>query len=602
MAQAGPWWTPVPHVGGPLQVGERPTPDRYRWLVESVQEVIFEADPEGRWTYLNPAWTRLLGYPTEECLGQPFLSYVHEGDRQGNLDIFIETLTTGKEKCRFEARYVAADGGVRWMEIHAWIFRDGDGQSLGSTGTLTDVTARRLAELELEHRATHDSLTGLPNRARLDEELSAAIHRCATGTSSLALIFLDLDRFKLVNDSLGHEAGDQVLRVVGERLEAVARPGEVVGRFGGDEFVLISETSNTADLRPFTRRLHASVGGPMTVAGKEIGLSASVGASVLTAAAAARAVEAGSVVEAAKTLLRDADSAMYRAKETGRDRTEVFSAATRARIVNKFDTETELRQAISRGELTLLYQPQIDLGSGGIVGYEALVRWNHPQRGLLTPADFMEVAEDSGLVVPLGQWVLTEACRTLAAAEKSASPLPRLAVNVSAHEVSAGLVDKVADVLAKSSAPAHRLCLELTESALLSDAEAAASTMVELAALGVSLSLDDFGTGFSSLAYLQRLPLRELKIDRAFVSRIHDSGGRALVTAVIGLADALGLDIVAEGVERLDQARALTDLGCATGQGFLFGRPGALGDSPAAAQLLPQQRGSVTRIRSAIAR
>ncbi len=600
MAQTPPWWTPVPQVRRPLRVGEKPSPNRYRWLVESVQEVIFEADPEGRWTYLNPAWTRALGFDVDASLGENFLDFVHPDDRQGNLDIFIETITTGKDKCRFEARYLTADGGVRWMEIHAWIFRDANGQSLGSTGTLTDVTERRLAEMELKRRATHDPLTGLPNRALLDHELAAAVERCRDTGQALAVLFLDLDRFKLVNDSLGHDAGDEVLRAVAQRLRECSRPVDLVGRFGGDEFVIVAEAVTTATIRTLTRRLHDCFAAPIVVGGREIVLSVSIGASELCAEAAVAAVAGNAVSETAHNLVRDADSAMYHAKEGGRDRTEVFSAATRQRVVDRFETESELRLAIERGELTLDYQPQVDLMTGRVVGLEALVRWNHPQRGRLAPAAFMAVAEDSGLVVPLGRWVLGEVCRALAAAEKSANPLPRLAVNVSAHEVSAGIVDGLAALLAETGAPPSRLCLELTESALLADADAAQATMTELAGLGVGLSLDDFGTGFSSLAYLQKLPLCELKIDRAFVDRIHEKGGRALVTAVIRLADALGLETVAEGVERLDQARALADLGCATGQGFLFAHPGPLADALTHRPALPRQRGSLRHTQPAL--
>jgi diguanylate cyclase (GGDEF)-like protein/PAS domain S-box-containing protein len=604
VAQGSPWWTPVPHVRRPLQVGERPTAGRSRWLVETVQEVIFEADPEGRWTYLNPAWQRILGHEIADCLGKPFLDYVHPDDRQGNLDIFIETLSTGKEKCRFEARYLTADGGVRWMEIHAWIFRDADGQSLGSTGTITDVTDRRLAELELERRATHDSLTGLPNRALLDQELARAIHRCAAGDGPLALIFLDLDRFKLVNDSLGHDVGDEVLRAVADRLREAARPGEVVGRFGGDEFVLISDGLTAASLQRLTQRLHAAVSRPIVVSGRELGLSASVGASTLPSSAAAAAVRTASIAEAASTLLRDADSAMYQAKETGRDRTEIFSANTRARIVNKFDTETELRQAIYRGELALAYQPQVDLASGRVLGFEALVRWDHPVRGRLLPADFMAVAEDSGLVVPIGRWVLAEACDALVTLAHGGHGGLRMAVNVSAREMlSPGLVDDVARVLRDTGIRPDRLCLELTESAVLPDADAAAGVMADLAALGVRLSLDDFGTGFSSLAYLQRLPLRELKIDRSFVAQIHEAEGQAMVAAVLSIAEAMNLETVAEGVENLDQSRALADLGCSTGQGFLFARPGSLAEVVAHRRLaVPRQRTRSAKIRSVVSR
>jgi EAL domain-containing protein (putative c-di-GMP-specific phosphodiesterase class I) len=348
------------------------------------------------------------------------------------------------------------------------------------------------------------------------------------------------------------------------------------------------------DVRPFTHLIHTAVSAPIIADGRELGLSASVGASILTASAAAGAVRDRSVAEVASALLRDADSAMYHAKEAGRDRTEIFSADTRRRIVNKFDTETELRQAINRDELVLVYQPQIDLLSGGVVGFEALVRWDHPERGRLFPADFMAVAEDSGLVVPMGRWVLAEACRASVVLEQSGNRSARMAVNVSAREMlSAGLVADLADILEATGASPDRLCLELTESALLPDASAATAVMRDLAELGLRLSLDDFGTGFSSLAYLQRLPLGELKIDRSFVEQIDESDGRAMVVAVLSLAAALGLDTVAEGVEHARQARVLAKLGCGTGQGFLFGRPTALAEAAALRPVLPTQRGSL---------
>ncbi|HVV76419.1 MAG TPA: EAL domain-containing protein [Mycobacteriales bacterium] len=592
MQQTPRWWTPVPHVRGPLQIGEQPTADRYQWLVESVQDVIFEANPEGRWTYLNPAWQRVLGHAVEDSLGQPFLDYVHPDDRQGNLDVFVETLTMGKEKCRYEARYLTASGDVRWMEINAWIFRGADGEPLGSTGTLTDVTDRRLAELELERRATHDALTGLPNRALLDRHLADAINRCADDQVPLALLFLDLDRFKLVNDTLGHDVGDEVLRAVSERLNDAVRPADLIGRFGGDEFVVIAENLEGPALRPYTQRLHAALGAQLVVAGRELALSTSIGASLVSVEAVTAAVAGGTVTAVANELLRDADSAMYHAKESGRDRTEIFSSLTRDRIVDRFDTENELRRAISHGELALVYQPQVDLGSGRIVGLEALVRWDHPQRGRLLPAAFMSVAEESGLVVPLGRWVLTEACRAMVTAARFGGKPLRVAVNLSAREVSSGIVADLDGILARTGASPEHLCLELTESTLLADADAARLIMSDLASLGVCLSLDDFGTGYSSLAYLQKLPLGELKIDRSFVSHVQEPDGRALVSAVIRLADSLDLDTVAEGIERPDHVRALADLGCSVGQGFLFGQPVSLEEALSVRPVMPTQRTS----------
>jgi diguanylate cyclase (GGDEF)-like protein/PAS domain S-box-containing protein len=557
----------VPVVAEPLGPDDRPTADRYRWMVESVQEVIFEADPTGAWTYLNPAWTRILGYDVDECLGQPFLDFVHPDDRQANLDVFLETIGSGKDRCRFDARYLTADGGIRHMEIHAWIFRSPDGTPLGSTGTLTDVTDRRLAEAELERRATTDQLTGLANRATLAVRLASVVSGDDGAAHGTALLFLDLDRFKLVNDSLGHDAGDEVIKAVGDRLRAGVGPNDLVARFGGDEFVVVAPGLDQRGSRRLAGRLRAAIAAPIKLPEHSISVSASVGVRLWMPGEH----DELEPIAAAKALLRDADAAMYEAKDAGRDRTELFDLGTRERIVERLETETLLRDAERRGELLVHLQPQVALETDEIVGVEALLRWRHPLLGELAPGGFLEVAEESGLIVPIGRWVLDEACRLLSEVEEAR--LPRVAINVSARQLTAGLVADVASTLAETGADPRRLCLELTESVLLADTAAARASMAALDDLGIRLSLDDFGTGFSSLAYLQRLPLAELKIDRTFIARLDEPEGRAIVSAVLSMADALGLEVVAEGVEREHQARVLLDMGCTVAQGWWFGRP-----------------------------
>jgi diguanylate cyclase (GGDEF)-like protein/PAS domain S-box-containing protein len=539
-------------------------------MVESVQEVIFEADPTGAWTYLNPAWERLLGHKVEDSLGRGFLEFVHPGDQQANLDVFLEVVASGKEKCRFSARYLKADGEILHMEIHAWIFRDADGHPLGSTGTLTDITDRVRGEEMLRHRAMHDSLTGLPNRSQLTEHLAAQLVRSRAEGTAVSVVFLDLDRFKMVNDSLGHDRGDEVLMTVAHRLQRTIGPNDLVARFGGDEFVVVLQEQDVRRVTALVQRLRSSVAAPLDVAGRRLALSFSAG---IRTANQGDATET-SIEDLVGHLLRDADAAMYGAKEAGRDRVHSFDDDLRHAILGRLDTEADLRHASDRHELMLELQPQVRLDDGAIYGYEALVRWEHPTRGRLLPSLFIDVAEETGLIVPVGRWIVEEACRMIAM--QPASVLPRLSVNVSARQLGSGLVADVSEALREYGVDSGRLCIELTETALLADIDRARASLGALADLGVKISLDDFGTGYSSLGQLQRLPISELKVDRSFVGRIGTGPGRALVSAVIGMADALGIDTVAEGVERPHEALALTELGCRAAQGYLYGSPGPL--------------------------
>ena len=415
------------------------------------------------------------------------------------------------------------------------------------------------------HRATHDELTGLPNRALVLDRLANAMMRAARNNKQVCVLFIDVDRFKGINDSLGHSIGDEVLVRVSDRLRAAVRPGDTVGRLSGDEFVVVCEDVEPPDAVHVAERIADDVSEPIKLYGRDLVLTVSVG------------VATASKQSSAEDVLRDADVAMYRAKERGRARIEVFDETIRAQMLARIEMEHALRRAITGGELRLHYQPVIDVESGLLNSLEALVRWQHPEFGLLSPDLFIPLAEDAGLIVPLGRWVIEEACRQLALWRANRSPLgaARVAVNLSARQFGdAGLVDLICNALSAFRLPGSSFGFEITESVLMDEAQVTVATLRSLKDLGVHLAIDDFGTGYSSLSYLESFPVDTVKIDRSFVQRMGDGGANdVIVSAVISLAEALGLDTVAEGVETVEQLDRLRDLNCKMVQGYLFGAP-----------------------------
>jgi diguanylate cyclase len=442
--------------------------------------------------------------------------------------------------------------------------RHADGPLLGRA--IRYAVERKRAELQLAHQATHDSLTGLPNRTLFLERLTRTLARVERRSVSCAVLFLDLDRFKVVNDSMGHEVGDRLLIEAAERLSALVRPSDTVARFGGDEFmVLCDDVAGEADAIVAAERIAGSLAEPFHIQGQVLYVGASIGIALATDRS-----------RPPQTIVRDADQTMYVAKRRG-TRWELYQPDQQVVATSRIGLEGELRQALDRRELRLFYQPEIDVHDGSVVAVEALLRWQHPERGLLGPVEFVPFAEQNRLIVPIGEWVLAESCGQLARwRERGAcGSKMRVNVNLSACQLLNGdLAATVQRVLEATGVEPGALCLELTETAFVEDLETSVATLHALHELGVSLSLDDFGTGYSSLSVLDRYPLDNIKIDRSFVARL-DSGDRArrLFTAVVGVAQALGLRSVAEGVETRAQLDSITDMGCDSAQGFFLSRP-----------------------------
>ncbi|MBW3553881.1 MAG: EAL domain-containing protein [Gemmatimonadetes bacterium] len=538
----------------------------FRSLIENALDTITVIEADGTIRYESPSVERVLGFRPEELLGRNVFEYVHPQDRPRVLQEFERLLTEPGRVQSMELRFRHISGTWRMMEV---IGRNllADPAVGGVVVNARDITERKAAEAQLLYDAFHDKLTGLPNRALFMDRLAQSMRRSRRdGHPRFAVLFLDADRFKLVNDSLGHSAGDRLLVQLAVRLEEAIRPGDTVARLGGDEFTILLEgiTSLRAAER-VAERIYQQLEAPFDLDGQEVFATVSIG------------VAAGhSRYEKPEELLRDADLAMYRAKSLGRARHEVFDRALHERALSALRTETELRHALQRGLMRLHYQPIVELRTGELKGFEALVRWRHPTRGLLHPGEFLPAAEESGLIVPLGWWVLEHALREVCRwREENGPDCPFVTVNLSARQFAQPeLVHKVAEVMRRTETPGRLLKLELTESTVMDRPEEGAWTLGRLRELGIGLCIDDFGTGYSSLGYLHQFPVDTLKVDRSFVARLHREGpDSALVRTVVRLGRDLGLDVIAEGIETEEQHEALRSLGCGYGQGFHFSKP-----------------------------
>jgi diguanylate cyclase (GGDEF)-like protein/PAS domain S-box-containing protein len=555
---------------------------RFRPLVQSSADLIMVLDAKGVIHYASPSVERLASVPPEGAIGMSWFDFVIPEDHHFVEDFLEEITARPGYTATAELRLRTGEDLATRRYIQATCTnRLNDPDINGLVLNVRDISERKELEEQLRHQAFHDSLTGLANRLRFTDRLEHALKRAhRNGVEKVSVLYMDLDYFKNVNDDMGHTAGDALLKTVAQRITSCLRPSDTAARLGGDEFaVLLEDSRGLLDARRTAERILASINKPFYLGDREVIVSASIGV-----------VNADADTMTAEEIIRDADVAMYDAKENGRGRVQVFEPGMQLSLVERLNLTNELNLAIERNQLLVYYQPTLNLETERIVGFEALVRWQHPTRGILPPNDFVPLAEESGFIHALGDHVLTEACRQARAWQSAFPSLAdiTMSVNVSARQIQRpGFVDIVRTALEASGLPPEKLVLEITESILIRHPQDAVSTLNELKKLGIQLALDDFGTGYSSLNYLKRFPIDILKIDRNFIESM-DAGDRdtMLVQTVIDLGHMLKLDIIAEGIERREQLNRLRDLHCSLGQGFLFAR--AL-DAAGAAGLLQTQ-------------
>ena len=543
----------------------RQSEERYRTIIQEMQEWYFETDLTGNVTFFNDIFAIVLGYSQEELTGLNFQSFVKKEETDSVYRLFNHVFKTGKPTRNFPYDFIHPDGAVTSAEFSIFPKRDKEDNVCGFRGVGHDITKRKLAEEKIQYMATHDALTGLPNRMMFSQLLNHAIKSAKRYTRQFAVLFIDLDRFKIINDTMGHEAGDQLLQEIATRLKQALRAVDVAARLGGDEFViLIEEISDLSHVATVAHKILTSVIKPLTIMEQECRITASIGISIYPKDA-----------EDEQSLMKNADMAMYLAKEEGKNNYQFYSEDIQSKSLEHRSIEANLRFALERNELSLHYQAKVDFKTNVITGVEALLRWQNPYLGSVTPTQFIPVAEETGLIVSIGRWVMRTACAQNVAWQQQGLPPVCMAVNLSPRQLTDdNLIDDIRMALHDSGMAPNLLELEITESMVMHNPTRMISVLAKIKSMGVRLAIDDFGTGYSSLAQIKHFPIDTIKVDRSFIRNIpQDAEDKAITEAIIAMGKTLSLTVVAEGVETIEQLNFLKEHSCDEMQGFYFSKP-----------------------------
>ncbi|MDD5171087.1 MAG: EAL domain-containing protein, partial [Syntrophales bacterium] len=538
--------------------------ERYRILVEYASDMIFRTDESGHFTFINSVMTHVTGYTEDEIIGKHYKMLVRPDKFKEVMKLFARQYENRVQNTYQEFPIITKDGQEIWIGENTQLLVE-DGRVSGFQAVARDITERRRMEGEIQFLATHDSLTGLPNRLMFSQILNQAIHSAKRHQRQFAVLFLDLDRFKIINDTMGHEAGDLLLKEIAARLKQTLRAVDVVGRLGGDEFIiLIEEVKELSQVVILADKILAAILRPITLMGKECRITASIGICMYPKDA-----------EDEQSLMKNADIAMYLGKEEGKNNYQFYSKDIQSKSLERLSIETNLRGALERNEFSLHYQAQVDFKTNEIKGVEALLRWHNPYLGSVTPTQFIPVAEEFGLIIPIGRWVLKTACAQNVAWQKQGLPAVCMSVNLTRRQLmDENLINDIRTALNESGMASNLLELDITEGMVMHNTKLIISILAKIKSMGVRLAIDDFGTGYSSLAQIKEFPIDTLKVDRSFIRKIpKDIENKAITEAIIAMGKTLGLNVVAEGVETLEQMNFLREHSCDEMQGFYFSKP-----------------------------